>query len=112
MWMNLVRSTWVGALASSENLRVSQAQQIPEAASLLESYRQRGEAAERYVDAYRQYCWTVNSLADLKLAPFHLLASEGVVHTSKDHIWHMETLAGICKADPELLLATRPSWSI
>jgi protein phosphatase len=85
---------------------LSQAQQIPEAASLLESYRQRGEAAERYVEAYRQYCWTVNSLADLKLAPFHLLASEGAVHTSKDHIWHMETLAGICKADPELLLAT------
>ncbi|HZQ21001.1 MAG TPA: polynucleotide kinase-phosphatase [Terriglobales bacterium] len=85
---------------------LNQAQQIPEAASLLESYKQRGEAAERYVDAYRQYCWTVNSLADLKLAPFHILASEGAVHTSKDHIWHMETLAGICKADPELLLAT------
>jgi protein phosphatase len=85
---------------------LNQAQQIPEAASLLESYRQRGEAAERYVDAYRQYCWTVNSLADLKLAPFHLLASEGAVHTSKDHIWQMETLAAICKADPELLLAT------
>ena len=85
---------------------LSQAQQIPEAASLLESYRQRGEAAERYVDAYRQYCWTVNSLADLRLAPFHLLASEGAVHTSKDHIWHMETLAGICHADSELLLAT------
>jgi protein phosphatase len=85
---------------------LSQAQQIPEAASLLESYKQRGDAAERYVDAYRQYCWTVNSLADLKLAPFHLLASEGAVHTSKDHIWHMEKLAGICKADPELLSAT------
>jgi protein phosphatase len=85
---------------------LSQAQLIPGAASLLESYKLRAEAAERYVDAYRQYCWTVNSLADLKLAPFHLLASEGAVHISKDHIWHMETLAGICKADTELLLAT------
>jgi protein phosphatase len=85
---------------------LSQAQQIPEAASLLGSYKQRAEAAERYVEAYRQYCWTVNSLADLKLAPFHLLASEGAVHASKDHIWHMEMLAGICQADPELLLAT------
>jgi protein phosphatase len=85
---------------------LSKAREIPEAASLLESYKQRGEAAERYVEAYRQYCWIVNSLADLKLAPFHLLASEGQVHTSKDHIWHMETLAGICKADPRLLLAT------
>jgi len=45
-------------------------------------------------------------LADLKLAPFHLLASEGAVHTTKDHLWHMETLARICKADDGLLLST------
>jgi len=41
-----------------------------------------------------------------RLAPFHLLASEGAVLTGRDHIWHMETLAEICQADPELLLAT------
>ena len=34
--------------------------------------------AEQYIEAYRRYCWTVHSLADLKLAPFHLLASERV----------------------------------
>jgi protein phosphatase len=60
----------------------------------------------KFVDAYRQYCWPVNSLADLKLAPFHLLASEGAVHTDKTHVWHMDTLAAVCHADPEVLLAT------
>ena len=85
---------------------LNQAVQIPEIAALLESYKQRCEAANRYVDAYREYCWTVHSLADLKLAPFHLLASEGEVHTAKNHVWHMETLAAICHADQELLLAT------
>ncbi len=45
-------------------------------------------------------------MTDLKLAPFHLLASEGRVHTDKDHTWHMETLAAVCRHDPELLLAT------
>ena len=50
--------------------------------------------------AYRRYCWPVDSLADLKLAPFHLLATEGHVHTEQDHPWHMETLAGICRAIP------------
>jgi len=60
----------------------------------------------KFVYAYRHYCWTVNSLTDLKLAPFHLLASEGKVHTDKTHVWHMDTLATICRADPELLLAT------
>jgi protein phosphatase len=78
----------------------------PEVASLVDQYRQRKEAADLYVESYRRYCWTVQSLADLKLAPFHVLASEGVVHSVKDHVWHMETLAGVCKADRDLLLAT------
>jgi len=38
------------------------------------------ENIQRFVTAYRQYCWPVESLDDLKLAPFHLLASEGRVH--------------------------------
>ena len=46
-----------------------------------------------YIEAYRRYCWPVNSVDDLKLAPFHLLASEGQVHVDKPHVWHMETLA-------------------
>jgi protein phosphatase len=45
-------------------------------------------------------------LTDLKLAPFHLLASEGRVHTDKNHVWHMDTLTKVCREDPELLLAT------
>ena len=82
------------------------AQANTDVAALLEQYRQREEAADLYVEAYRRYCWTVHSLTDLKLAPFHLLASEGAVHTTKDHVWHMETLARMCGADQELLLAT------
>jgi protein phosphatase len=74
--------------------------------SLLERYQQRNEAAQLYVEAYRQYCWPVRSLNDLKLAPFHLLASEGSVHAAKDHAWHMQIIEGICRADQGLLLAT------
>jgi protein phosphatase len=85
---------------------LSAAQANPEVDALLKQYRQREEAADLYVEAYRRYCWTVQSLTDLKLAPFHLLASEGAVHSAKDHLWHMETLARICGADQELLLAT------
>ena len=48
----------------------------------------------------------MDSLDDLKLAPFHLLATEGRVHTDKNHAWHMDTLASVCRTDPELLLAT------
>jgi protein phosphatase len=71
-----------------------------------EEYRRREENLGKFITAYRQYCWPVASLTDLKLAPFHLLASEGHVHTGKNHAWHMETLAAVCGADPELLRAT------
>ena len=73
---------------------------------LLARYRQRYELSKQFADAYRRYCWPVASIADLRLAPFHLLASEGVVHIDKDHVWQMETLAEVCRADPELLVAT------
>ena len=69
-------------------------------------YRQRAENVERFITAYRHYCWPVSSLADLKLAPFHLLATEGHVHTDKDHLWHMETLSEICRTDAEFLQET------
>jgi protein phosphatase len=78
----------------------------PEIAAIAERYEQRRESAKLYVEAYQRYCWPVNSLADLKLAPFHLLASESGVHTAKDHVWHMATLGRICEADSELLLKT------
>ncbi len=77
-----------------------------DAQTLLETYRQRQQLAHRYVAAYRRYCWPVQSIDDLKLAPFHLLATEGTVHTDKPHTWHMETLSELCQADRSLLLAT------
>jgi protein phosphatase len=74
--------------------------------ALLDTYRHKHALATQYIHTYRQYCWPVNSLADLKLAPFHLLATLDKVHSDKDHRWHMETLAEICKADEQFLLAT------
>jgi protein phosphatase len=73
---------------------------------LKDEYRGREENITRFVAAYRQYCWSVASLTDLKLAPFHLLATEGSVHVDKDHVWHMENLAKIWHRDADLLLAT------
>ena len=73
---------------------------------ILRRFQNRGKAIDRFVTAYRQYCWPVKSIDDLKLAPFHLLATEGKVHADQDHVWHMETLAAICRHDPVLLVAT------
>jgi protein phosphatase len=70
---------------------------------LLDTYHQHEQLATHYVDAYRHYCWPVQAVTDLKLAPFHILATEGHVYIDKDHRWHMETLAEICRADGQEL---------
>lgn len=69
-------------------------------------FASKSAAIDQFVDAYRHYCWPVESIDDLKLAPFHLLATEGRVHINQNHVWHMETLANVCRADEQLLLAT------
>ena len=74
--------------------------------SQLSSYQERLDMAQDYISAYRRYCWPVNNLSDLKLAPFHILATEGAVHTDKDHRWHMEQIAKVAQCDSQILMAT------
>jgi protein phosphatase len=74
--------------------------------STLSNYKERSHMAVQYVDSYRRYCWQVDSVNDLKLAPFHILATEGSVHIDKNHVWHMDTIAKICQSDAALLQAT------
>jgi len=96
------RASLPDAVAALEQAAVT----VSDIGPLLDRYRAREKATEKYTDAYRRYCWPVHSLADLKLAPFHLLATEGKVHADKDHIWHMGTLKRLCDVDEGLLLAT------
>ena len=82
------------------------ARDLDGAEALLARTVARREAASHYADAYRRYCWPVHSLDDLKLAPFHLLATEGKTYFDRDHAWYMETLRTLALADPGLLRAT------
>lgn len=92
--------------AAGEALREAE-QRLPSAelAALRARTLARLGAVERYVEAYGRYCWETSSLDDWKLAPFHLLASEGAVHVERDHLWHLERLARLAANDP-LCLAT------
>ncbi|KUG08984.1 polynucleotide kinase-phosphatase [Solirubrum puertoriconensis] len=103
------------AVAAAANGALPQVQHVLEQATtrgldgseaLLSHYTARRTAAEQYTEAYRRYSWPVHSIDDLRLAPFHLLATAGRTYFDKDHQWHMETLRTICAADPSLLLAT------
>jgi protein phosphatase len=94
------------ALAAAVTVLQRAAERADEVRTLLNRYQQRAEMAAQYTEAYRRYCWPVHSIADLKLAPFHLLATEGAVHINRDHAWHLEMLAKLCRADEALLFAT------
>ena len=79
---------------------------LPEVDGLLRRYQERSDLSSRYVDAYRSYCWPVQSISDYRLAPFHVLASAGKVYSDADHLWHMRTLAKLAAADPEFINPT------
>ena len=78
-----------------------------DAADALDRVEERLSLAQLYSASYARYCWPVNSLADIQLAPFHLLASEGQLHTDKDHLWHMNMAERLHEADPSLFRNTR-----
>jgi len=101
-----VGNAGVRALKAEGDLITGAMLRVPGLEALSNQTAERLDAIRRYTEAYRQYCWPVHSLGDLKLAPFHLLASEGAVHTDKTHTWHMEMIGKLCAADTEILLAT------
>lgn len=57
---------------------------------LLEEYEQKLENAEIFNDVFQKYCWEVESLQAIQIAPFHVLAHSGEVFFDKPHAWHME----------------------
>ena len=73
-------------------------------------YESRREAVERYVEAYGRYCWPVTRVADLKIAPFHVLAGERRVYTDQDHPWHLET-SPTCAAPTRAVCSSPPRSS-
>jgi protein phosphatase len=78
----------------------------PDLAELQTRFIERRDAVGRFVEAYRRYCWPVHSVADLRFAPFHLLASEGTTYLDRDHLWHMNTLAELVPPGSPVLMAT------
>jgi protein phosphatase len=63
--------------------------------------------AEAFRAAYRRYCWPVEGLAGIRLAPFQLLATEGRTYADRDHGWHLALMDRLGAADPELFTPTR-----
>lgn len=77
-----------------------------DSSELLARFSARQDCIGHYIAAYQRYCWSVDDIDDLKIAPFHLLAAEQSVYINQDHQWHMNTLATLCQADSTLLHPT------
>ena len=93
-------------LTAAESLLRQAANRGIDGGDALANVEERLSLAKLYSDSYARYCWPVTSLTDIQFAPFHLLASEGQLHTDKDHLWHMNAAARLHEAGPELFRET------
>jgi protein phosphatase len=76
-------------------------------AELLRRNESRAANATAFTEAYGRYCWPTDGIDGVRLAPFQLLATERETYASRDHGWHLATLARLAEADPDLVIATR-----
>jgi protein phosphatase len=74
---------------------------------LLERTTARASNADAFTEAYRRYCWPVNGLDGVSLAPFQVLATEGKSHHERDHDWHLSMADRLVEAAPDLVRTTR-----
>jgi protein phosphatase len=79
-------------------------------AELLSRTRARKANASAFTDVYRRYCWAVDGIDGVRLAPFQLLATEGRTYHESTHAWHLELADRLAEADPELFMHTRRIW--
>ena len=77
-------------------------------AALRDRFADRAQRAALYGKAWAPYVWPVSGIDDLKVAPFHLLASEGRVWFDRDHAWHMGLADRL--ATDEHGIVTRTRW--
>lgn len=75
-------------------------------APLLARFEQRRESLDLFTAAYRGYCWPVNSVEDYRLAPFHILATEGRVWNGGTHLEHMAVIRDYMTGVDPLFIAT------
>ncbi len=110
----LIRDTFAGtgcagaesARAMHEALAAAAARGVEEADALAVRAGERGQAIAAFRRAYGRYVQPCREPADLRYAPFHLLAAEGRVFAEESHDWHMEIAEALADAAPTLIEPT------
>ena len=91
---------------AAEVLHAAQARGL-DVADLLGRTLRRADDAAAFTAAYRRYCWTVDGLDGVKIAPFEVLATEGAAHHTRDHAWHLDVADRLVTAAPGVVRGTR-----
>lgn len=63
---------------------------------VLKKFENLEECMLKYETAYKNYCWSTNSVDDLKIAPFHIMATENKVWSEESHIKHLFPIDSFC----------------
>ena len=63
--------------------------------------------AEDFVEAYRRYAPAVGGVADVRVAPFQVLAAADQVYVAREHGWHMTVAERLAAEAPDLVRPTR-----
>ena len=96
-----------GALpAAATALRAAAARGL-DVAALLQRTEARAGNAEAFTAAYRRYCWPVEGLDGVALAPFQLLATAAETGERHPHDWHLELADRLVTVDPVTFRTTR-----
>ena len=95
------------ALPAAESVLAEAAARGLDVAGLLDRTRSRLRNADAFGAAYQRYCWPVEGLEGVRLAPFAVLASEGAAHTGRPHAWHLAVASRLAVVDPGLCVPTR-----
>lgn len=96
----------IAGTAAAADITARAAARGMDVGDLLTKLTTRAVNARAYDASWRRYVRPVAGIEDLRLAPFHVLASEGAIHTDKPHDWHMTLIEGMAADDPALLVAT------
>jgi protein phosphatase len=112
--LELLKTQYAAVGASSRAALAAAVRELEAAAGrgvgveqLLALNEERLRISERFVDAYRRYCWKVEAVDDLALAPFQILAGEGHSYMDRDHLWHMTTVERLAAGDAGVVRPTR-----
>ena len=94
------------ALNAAQRLLDEATQRGIDLEALASRTNRRAQHLESYVEAYRRYCWDVDGLAGIEVAPFQILAGHGEVLARRPHRWHLEQIDELVASDPELFRRT------